>query len=59
MSSRETSDTDLASLDGQEGLRPSWLSRLKRMPPSLALAWAIVAIVKYGPRSRNVGRPTA
>ncbi len=35
-----SSDTDLAV-----GYRLSWLSRLKRVPVSLALAWAVVAIV--------------
>src|SRR5882672_11245114 len=45
MSSRETSDGDLVAVDPGEALRPSWLGRLKRVPASLALAWAIVAIV--------------
>jgi peptide/nickel transport system permease protein len=45
MSSRETSDGDLVAVDPGEALRPSWLGRLKRLPASLALAWAIVAIV--------------
>ena len=35
--SSETSDTQLASL--------AWLCRLKRVPASLALSWAVVAIV--------------
>ena len=45
MSSRETSDGDLVSADAAPALRLPWLRRLRRVPPSLALAWAVVAIV--------------
>ncbi|CAN5852649.1 ABC transporter permease [soil metagenome] len=44
MSSHETSDGDLALATGS-GLRPSWLGKLRRVPVSLALAWAMVALV--------------
>jgi peptide/nickel transport system permease protein len=44
--SSEMSDSDLAALDERSGeLRPSWLTRLRRMPASLALSWLIVFIV--------------
>lgn len=46
MSSRETSDSELGVLDEGSGeLRPSWVTRLRRVPLSLALAWVAVAIV--------------
>ncbi|GEP54498.1 ABC transporter permease [Reyranella soli] len=40
-----SSDTDLAGVDAGAGARLSWPRRLKRLSPSLALAWAVVAIV--------------
>lgn len=46
MSSRETSESELGVLDEGSGeLRPSWTTRLRRVPISLALAWVAVAIV--------------
>ena len=44
MSSRETSDTDLAVVD-EASERPSWLTRLRRVPPSLALSWLVILVV--------------
>jgi peptide/nickel transport system permease protein len=46
MSSRETSESELGVLDEGSGeLRPSWTTRLRRVPVSLALSWVVVAIV--------------
>jgi peptide/nickel transport system permease protein len=46
MSSRETSESELGVLDEGSGeLRPSWTTRLRRVPISLALSWIVVAIV--------------
>ena len=46
MSSRETSESELGVLDEGSGeLRPSWVTRLRRVPISLALAWIVVAVV--------------
>jgi peptide/nickel transport system permease protein len=45
MSSRETSESELGVLDEGSELRPSWGTRLRRMPVSLALSWFVVAIV--------------
>lgn len=40
-----SSDTELAGVDARAGARLSWPRRLKRLSPSLALAWAVVVIV--------------
>ncbi len=40
-----SSDTELAGVDAGAGARLSWPRRLKRLSPSLALAWAVVVIV--------------
>lgn len=40
-----SSDTDLAGVDAGAVARLSWPRRLRRLSPSLALAWAVVAIV--------------
>lgn len=40
-----SSDTELAGVDAGAGARLSWPRRLKRLSPSLALAWAVVGIV--------------
>ena len=48
MSAHETSETDLALADAGSvaaAVRPRWLARLRRVPPSLVLAWGIIAIV--------------
>jgi|HubBroStandDraft_4_1064222.scaffolds.fasta_scaffold18623_2 peptide/nickel transport system permease protein len=46
MSSRETSESELGVLDEGSGeLRPSWATRLRRVPISLALSWFVVAVV--------------
>ena len=46
MSSHGTSESELGVLDESRAeLRPSWATRLRRMPISLALSWLVVAIV--------------
>lgn len=40
-----SSDTELVGVDAGAGARLSWPRRLKRLSPSLALAWAVVGIV--------------
>jgi len=48
MSAHETSETDLALGDAGSSaaiVRPRWLTPLRRVPPSLVLAWAVIAIV--------------
>jgi peptide/nickel transport system permease protein len=45
MSSRETSDGDLALLADSTPARSSWTARLRRVGPGLALSWLIIALV--------------
>ena len=54
MSSRETSDTDLAVIEDDSGVRPSWLTRLRRVPPSLALAGFVILVVLLWARLRQI-----
>ena len=56
MSSRETSESELGVLDEGSGeLRPSWATRLRRVPISLALSWFVVAVVLIWAAIKSLG----